>query len=91
MVEPNVSRYDNGGSLTRGEFVAHMERVDQTLEGIIERLERMEDTMNRPRVMLLSGLATIGSRAAIIILSVILAYLATSLGFGFDPLMPIGF
>lgn len=85
-----MSRYENGGSLTRGEFVAHMERVDNTLEGIVERLDRIENTVNRPRIMLLTGLTTIGSKAVIIALSILLAYLVSALGFGFDPFIPLG-
>lgn len=89
-----MSRYENGSSLTRGEFVAQMERVDQTLEGIVERLDRIEERVNRPRVIFFSSLSTVGQKVLIIIIAFIIAYLATYLehntGIGIDPFSVIG-
>ena len=67
-----------------------MERVDGTLEGIVERLERIEDRINRPKVLFYSGVSAIGVRVVIITLSITLAYLAALLGLGYDLLSPIG-
>lgn len=86
-----MSRYENGSSLTRGEFVAHMERVDQTLEGIVERLERIEDRVNRPKILFLSGLTTVSGKVFFVIISLILAYVTTHFGLGLDPFSQIGF
>ena len=47
--------YENGRSLSRGEFIVHMERLDQTLQSIAGRLDSIEARLNRSRLAL-SGL-----------------------------------
>ena len=75
--------YGNGSNLTRGEFVAHMQRVDETLKLICERLEAIENKIERPRRLLTSGLESISIRFVLIALGIAITYLAVH--FGLDP------
>ena len=75
-------QYGNGSALTRGEFIAHMGRVDQTLTTIDERLDRIEQRLGRPTHVLSFVFGTIGGRILVVLSTAASAYLAARLGFG---------
>lgn len=78
-------RYD-GGALTRGEFVTHMERVDETLKSIDERLSHIEERLSRPRRLFFRAAATVSGRAFLIVAGIILTWAATRYGVPGSPL-----
>ena len=58
-------RYD-GSPLTRGEFVTHMERVEETLKSIDDRVAAIEDRLHRNRRRMLAALGHTSVRLLVI-------------------------
>ena len=78
-----MSRYTNGSALTRGEFIAHMERTDASIAALDERLDRIEAKLDEPRKAALRVLGATVTRAMLVISGVLLTYIAAHFGFGF--------
>lgn len=71
----------NGSNLTRGEFGAHMSRIDGTLKSIDERLEHIEEKLERPRRLFFGALGATAGRVILLATGMGIAYAAARFGF----------
>lgn len=70
----------NGSNLTRGEFGAHMSRIDGTLKSIDGRLEHIEEKLERPRRLFFGAVGATAGRVVILALGMAIAYAAAHFG-----------
>lgn len=77
---PGYPSYSNGGALSRGEFVAHMERVDRSFVEIGERLDSIDEKLDRPGRIWKDALRATGGRALLIAAAIAVGYFSTNFG-----------
>ena len=70
----------NGSNLTRGEFGAHMSRIDSTLKSIDARLEHIEEKLGRPRRLFFGALGAYAGRIVVLVATAAAAYAAAHFG-----------
>jgi hypothetical protein len=72
-------RYD-GAPLTRGEFITHMERLDETLHSIDERVGAIEERLNRKRRVVLGAIGVTATRLFVVGTSIAITFLLAHYG-----------
>ena len=70
----------NGSNLTRGEFGAHMSKLDSTLKSMDERLEHIEEKLERPRRLFFGALGATAGRVVLIAATASVAWAAAHFG-----------
>lgn len=74
--------YGDGSPLTRGEFIAHAERWDETFELMATRLGAIENKLSRPKRRMLAAAAMTSMRLMLLAAGLIVTYAAAHFGFG---------
>lgn len=72
-----TTRRANGGTVTRAELGAHLERIDAQLSAIQAKVDEIAASLAAPRRWFNARLTAVLDRSLIIVTTAVLAYIAT--------------